>query len=1220
METVQVKQFADRKTSENTIHLNYKATYPFINDTGSTCNVMSVMMMQKAQLVAEPITAVEVKLAVNSEHKIVIKCQTRADVQLNTRLGQVTVRNVLFYVINDDMDEVLIGQPLLKQLGVDVDEQVSKLAGTTINLVEERVAVSDAMPDIHTIKKFNSAEVEQALNDRLVEAKNAGATPEQLAKLKELVYKYSDVWRVYLCGDPPADVRPLKVNPKGDFVNQKPKARRTGPMQSEFIHRYVTQLEETGLLIRTYDATHANPVHVVKKKDNPTWDTLMDSFRLTGDYVKTNEQMESLISSTMPDMEVITHQVKDSKYFMSCDGFKAFWMLPLHPDSQRYFAIVTDRGVWRPTRVPQGATDSAIYFQSVAEELFDKVNRKNMIIWLDDNLIHAKTFEMMLETFEYVLQQCHKVGFKLSATKTCLFATEAKFCGKIISGHGIRHDPQRTDVLSKLPAPTTVGELQQAICAMNWMKSHIPDFSRISLPLRDALERSYKDIGKRTKRAVKNKPFVLTAAETASWNALKSAVHDATELAHLDENAQLCLFTDASLTGWGSVLMQVRDYDVSKPVVEQQGEPLAFLGGIFRGPQLSYPIVELEAFAIVESLKRLDYLLHGTKPFRIFTDHANLTYIFGRQPTHKRQTSEKLQRWALRLLSYKYTIEHIKGEDNHWSDMISRVLQIPAPTVSFKRFTVPGPSLNPFATLEWPTLHSIKKSQDQNLSGTGRHDLKLSESDGLWRDAANSRIWIPEDDLELRTRLLIISHCGAAGHRGVASTLHQIKSFCYWKYCQRDVQDFVRQCLLCLQTKGGDTSLRPLAEAAHSVKPHALLHLDWTELDASYDGFKYVLVVKDDFSQYVELFPSRNANAEAVVRALEQWFSRFGIVQQLVTDQGTHFKNQVIRTLESKWNMQHHFTTAYCPWANGTVEIVNRTLKTVLRILLREMKRSTSEWIDLLSLVQYVLNQTRLETLDGLAPVQVHTGAEPTPPLATILMRETAIVDTPVETAAIRNAYNELRTALKDMHKRAQEAKAKKRKANRDTRNQGQRKQALDANYEIGDYVLWSNIEKRIATDKLMVKWLGPFQVVATISNKVYTISHLITGQTRDVHSTRLRFYSDKHLEITQELKEHISNQGFEYAVDSFTGLRYNHTSKQFEVCVHWLGFEDIEDSWEKLGNIVKDVPEKLIAFLKTQYVDNPQLVKRVYKQYRQVVNAVALKQGIDVNIFKTQL
>ena len=61
--------------------------------------------------------------------------------------------------------------------------------------------------------------------------------------------------------------------------------------------------------------------------------------------------------------------------------------------------------------------------------------------------------------------------------------------------------------------------------------------------------------------------------------------------------------------------------------------------------------------------------------FRIFVDHKNLVYLFDplyRPTAAKKFTEEKLQRWALRLNAFPFTIEHVTGEDNVWADLLTR--------------------------------------------------------------------------------------------------------------------------------------------------------------------------------------------------------------------------------------------------------------------------------------------------------------------------------------------------------------------------------------------------------------------------------------------------------------------------------------------------------------------------------------------------------------------
>jgi hypothetical protein len=49
--------------------------------------------------------------------------------------------------------------------------------------------------------------------------------------------------------------------------------------------------------------------------------------------------------------------------------------------------------------------------------------------------------------------------------------------------------------------------------------------------------------------------------------------------------------------------------------------------------------------------------------------------------------------------------------------------------------------------------------------------------------------------------------------------------------------------------------------------------------------------------------------------------------------------------MQKAWGDEHHFVTAYCPWANGSVEVVNRVLLKVHKSMLSERKLKTVEWL-----------------------------------------------------------------------------------------------------------------------------------------------------------------------------------------------------------------------------------------------------------------------------------
>ena len=84
---------------------------------------------------------------------------------------------------------------------------------------------------------------------------------------------------------------------------------------------------------------------------------------------------------------------------------------------------------------------------------------------------------------------------------------------------------------------------------------------------------------------------------------------------------------------------------------------------------------EKESYAIVASVIRLSRILALCDEFSLFTDHKNILYMLS--PTRynsnvARHVVHKVQRWALRLAEFNFTIEHIPGESNVWADMLTR--------------------------------------------------------------------------------------------------------------------------------------------------------------------------------------------------------------------------------------------------------------------------------------------------------------------------------------------------------------------------------------------------------------------------------------------------------------------------------------------------------------------------------------------------------------------
>lgn len=186
----------------------------------------------------------------------------------------------------------------------------------------------------------------------------------------------------------------------------------------------------------------------------------------------------------------------------------------------------------------------------------------------------------------------------------------------------------------------------------------------------------------------------------------KEALGNALQLAHRGPTKRLYVYTNASGAHWGAAITQVYRDHLARPSGKQEHEPLMMLSGTFSGSAQRWAIVEKEAYAIIETCRRADYLLHQPDGFALFTDHRNLRYIsdpHGVLNAVPRYTADKLHRWSLLLMAYSYEIHDITGADNVWADLLSRWGSSFATVCAISRVPMPlSPQLD--SAFVWPTL------------------------------------------------------------------------------------------------------------------------------------------------------------------------------------------------------------------------------------------------------------------------------------------------------------------------------------------------------------------------------------------------------------------------------------------------------------------------------------------------------------------------------------
>ena len=202
---------------------------------------------------------------------------------------------------------------------------------------------------------------------------------------------------------------------------------------------------------------------------------------------------------------------------------------------------------------------------------------------------------------------------------------------------------------------------------------------------------------------------------------------------------------------------------------------------------------------------------------------------------------------------------------------------------------------------------------------------------------------IPE---ELREQAFHYIHSHpASGHFGKIGTSTRAAQKFWWPGMGADVNRLVSKCEQCLaklrKTDAKDCTHQPVQ---NSVRPGQKLNIDLVgPLPIAGAGrFKYIMTLQDSFTRYVESVPIRNKEASTCVNALlEKWISAFGCPEEVHSDQGREFVNNLWEDLCRRLEIGKTMTPPYSPQSNS-VERFHRTLNALVRLYL---DRDNPEWV-----------------------------------------------------------------------------------------------------------------------------------------------------------------------------------------------------------------------------------------------------------------------------------
>ena len=211
---------------------------------------------------------------------------------------------------------------------------------------------------------------------------------------------------------------------------------------------------------------------------------------------------------------------------------------------------------------------------------------------------------------------------------------------------------------------------------------------------------------------------------------------------------------------------------------------------------------------------------------------------------------------------------------------------------------------------------------------------------------------------ELRRQVMSVNHESAfSGHLGAKKTEVRILPNFFWPGLRQDVIRFCRSCDVCQRTvKRGSVKKVPLGSMPLIDTPFKRVAVDIVRPIAppSEAGHRYILTLVDYATRYPEAVPLKKITTEAVAEALLDIYSRVGIPEEVLTDEGTQFVSECMQEVSRLLSIKGLTSTPYHPICNGLVERWNGTLKSMLKRLCQDQPK---QWHRLINPVLFAYRE-----------------------------------------------------------------------------------------------------------------------------------------------------------------------------------------------------------------------------------------------------------------------
>ena len=746
--------------------------------------------------------------------------------------------------------------------------------------------------------------------------------PEKFKEaVKNLFFNYKEILALKTDDLGCSNLMPHRILLTPDAVPIKQKPYRLSKAQMEALKIQLIKLINNNL-IEPSNSPWSSPVVLVPKK-NKDWRMCVDYRRLNNVTIKDSYALP-LID------EIFMYIGNNAKVLSTIDLYSGYHQIPMAEEDKEKTSFTTVFGNYNFRVMPFGLCNAPASFQREMNRIFFDLIGVCLFVYIDDLIIFSQSLEAHIVHLQKVFSILLSNGLKINFEKCAFFKTEVNLLGHVLSINGLLPMPEKTKVILNWIPPKNVTQLKSFLGAVGYYRKFIKNFSQSANPLFELLK--------------KNSKFIWSESCNLAFQELKDKLTKAPILNPPDFNKPFLIRTDASRTGLGGVLLQVKN--------DSTEVPICFESRTLTAAELNYSVTDLEGKAVYHCVRKFKPYFSGS-PFTtiVFTDHKPLVSIFKQvEPLSSRHL-----KWVTELSILNVKVLFQEGKRNVIADALSRLETQPRETIN----TIYNNNNNNNSDSNISNDNNNNDNNNNNYVNRFFEEFiknKIIAIDGIeyykQGDQLRKIIKDREEQIEL------VSKAHQVGHEGIYKTYNRLKRDYYWINMKRDVGLFVKCCHRCQISRPQELNKYSEDISTKPGYPFFRVGLDLVgPLPITERNNRFIIVLVDYLTKWVEAEALATAESEDVINFLKMVFSRHGVPEILVTDNGPQFTSDKTKAFLDLHDVYTHYITIYHPASNGEVENRNKEICKYLRLL----GESTKNWDDTLYSALWALRTCKNE-------------------------------------------------------------------------------------------------------------------------------------------------------------------------------------------------------------------------------------------------------------------